>query len=265
MKAFLSSITLGAVIVMILLGPILLSADPMATDAEAQFQPPNARHPLGTDLLGRDVLSRLVYGGRQTLLITVMATLVATSLGALIGSVAGFVKATWLNRVVMVVVNAMLAIPGLVIALVVLTLTGRGILPMILALSLSQIAPVALVIRSAVQTVRHAGYIEAAVSMGARPLTTLWRHVLPNIRPTLFSYVCVIFSYVLLNGAALSFLGVGNEPGTPDWGVMLAEGRAAFRSAPWVSFAPGVAITVTVWAVNDLANQILLSNKRTVR
>jgi ABC-type dipeptide/oligopeptide/nickel transport system permease subunit len=110
--------------------------------------------------------------------------------------------------------------------------------------------------RNAVLTIRSETYVDAAVALGANSLYILWQHILPNIRPALLAYSGVVFSYTLLNSAALSFLGVGNEPGTPDWGVILAEGRAAFRTAPWIGIAPGVAITLLVWAVNDLADRV---------
>lgn len=242
------------VMALVLVGPHIVLTDPMLTDSAAQLQPPNQQHLLGTDLLGRDVLSRVLHGGRLTLLIAGLSALLAIGIGVPVGGIAGM----WSDRigaVLMIMVNALLAIPSLVIALVVVTLIGRGSLPLVVALGIAQIAPVAVMTRTAILTVRSETYVDAAKSLGATSLQILWHHILPNIRPTVLAYGGVVFSYTLLNGAALSFLGVGNDLGTPDWGVMLAEGRAAFRTAPWIGIAPGVAITLLVWVVNDLTDR----------
>ncbi len=127
---------------------------------------------------------------------------------------------------------------------------------MVVAMGVSQAAPLAYVTRSAIRLAREMGFVDAAISLGASPAYVLIHHVLPGTLPTVLAYLGVIFSYVLLNGAALSFLGLGNEPGTPDWGVMLAEGRAAFRTAPWIGLAPGMAITLVVWSVNTLVDEL---------
>lgn len=250
-----SALVLLIVVGVVLVGPSLVTTDPLHTDPAAQLQPPGQQHPFGTDLLGRDVFSRVLHGGRLTLLIAALSTLLAFGIGLPIGGLAGM----WpehAGAALMIVLNALLAIPGLVIALVVVTLMGRGSLPLVVALGIAQIAPVAVMTRSVILTVRSETYVDAALSLGATSVRILWSHILPNIRPTVLAYGGVVFSYTLLNGAALSFLGVGNEPGTPDWGVMLAEGRSAFRTAPWIGIAPGMAITLLVWAVNDLADRV---------
>ena len=249
-----SALVLLIIIAVVFVGPHLSATDPLRTDPAVQLQPPSQRHPFGTDLLGRDVFSRVLHGGRLTLLIAILSTLLAFVIGVPIGGAAG----TWPNHagtVLMIVLNALLAIPGLVIALVVVTLLGRGGIPLVMALGIAQIAPVAVMTRTTILMVRSKTYVDAARSLGATSLQILWQHILPNIQPALLAYGGVVFSYMLLNGAALSFLGVGNEPGTPDWGVMLAEGRSAFRTAPWIGIAPGVAITLLVWTVNDLADR----------
>lgn len=249
-----SALLLLIVVGVVLVGPSLVTTDPLHTDPAVQLQPPNQQHLFGTDLLGRDVFSRVLHGGRLTLLIAALSTLLAFGIGVPIGGLAGM----WPDHAgaaLMIVLNALLAIPGLVIALVVVTLIGRGSLPLVVALSIAQIAPVAVITRAAILTVRSETYVDAALSLGATSLRILWSHVLPNLSPTLLAYGGVVFSYTLLNGAALSFLGVGNEPGTPDWGVILAEGRSAFRTAPWIGIAPGMAITLLVWAINDLADR----------
>lgn len=236
------------------LAPILSAFDPLQTNPSLQFQPPGESHLLGTDSLGRDVWSRILYGGRATLFTSGLASVIAFVPGVLIGLLAGG-GWRWLDAIISTLISALLAVPGLIIALVIVTLMGRGTLSLAAAIGLSQIAPCAAITRAAVQTLHSTTYVEAGYGLGAARTHILLRYILPNIQPTLLSYAAVIFAYSTLNGAGLSFLGLG-EYGTPDWGVMLAEGRTAFRIAPWISLAPGLAITVTVWSVNALADYL---------
>ncbi len=250
-----SGLVLLIIVGLVLIGPVFVHVDPLRTNTEAQLQPPNSQYLFGTDLLGRDVFNRTLHGGRMTLFVAAISTLLAAAIGIPVGGAAGM----WPERIgslLMIGINALLAIPGLIVALVVVTLLGRGSLPLIVALGIAQIAPFAYMTRTTVLSIRSETYVEAAHSLGATSFRILWQHLLPNTWPALLAYGAVVFSFMLLNGAALSFLGVGNEPAVPDWGVMLAEGRAAFRTAPWIGIAPGVAITLLVWAVNDVADRI---------
>ena len=240
-------------LVLVLAGPLIAPYDPMRTDPVNQLQPPSPSHPLGTDFLGRDVLSRALHGGQRTLLIAAVATAIALIPGVLIGLVSGL-GARWLDDCVQVVVSAVLAFPGLMLALVVLTLVGGGALP--LATGVMQIAPCARIVRAAVLEVRSQPYVQAANAVGATPLRVVYFYVLPNIQPVLVAYAIVIFSFSVLNNAALSFLGLGGAPGVPDWGTMLLDGRTAFRAAPWIGLAPGLGITATVFLLNQLVRYI---------
>lgn len=231
--------------------PIIAPYDPLATHPETQFTPPNQAHFLGTDSLGRDVFSRVLYGGRQTLMVALLATMIGFLLGLLLG-----LLSEWVDILVLTLLNALLAVPGLIVAMVVITLLGRGLLPVAVAIGVAQIASCAAVTRSAALTVRSALYVEAAKSLGASRIHILLRYVLPNILPTLLAYAGVMFAYAVLNGAALNFLGLGVERSVPEWGVMLAEGREVFRSAFWIGVAPGFAIMATVWAVNSLVGRV---------
>lgn len=240
-------------ITFVLVAPLLAPNDPMATNTPNQFAPPGVDHLFGTDLLGRDVLSRTLYGGQRTLLIAALATLIAVVPGVAAGMLGGVGAA---DRVLSLLINAVLAFPGLLFALLVLTLLGQGALPLALATGIAQIAPCARVTRAAVLVVRSQGYVEAARGLGASPLRLIAVHIAPNVALTVAAYTGVVFSYAILTSAALSFLGLGGEPGVPDWGVMLYEGRQAFRVAPWIAAAPGVAITLTVILTNRAARQI---------
>lgn len=239
-----------------LVGPSLLPLDPMMTFPEKQYQPPDVDHIFGTDLLGRDVFARFVYGGQRTLLSASAATLLATAVGVPLGLCAGLVSG-WSHRLLSGILSAVLSIPGLLLAMVVITLTGPSLASIVFAVGIAQIAPCAYTIRSAVWIVRQQLYVEAARSMGATDRHITYAHILRGIQPTLLAYTCVIFAYAILNNAALSFLGLAGEPGIPDWGAMLAEGRSAFRFAPWISLAPGIGITVSVWIINSLSDTIM--------
>lgn len=240
-------------LLLVIVAPLLAPYDPMRTDPVNQLQPPGGAHLLGTDLLGRDVLSRALVGGQHTLLVAALATAIAVVPGVFLGLLSAIGVA---DRAVAVLLNALLAFPGLLLALLLLTLLGQGAIPLALATGCTQIAPCARVTRSALLQVRVLGYVEAAGALGSTRLRVVRYHILPNIMMTILAYTGVIFAYAILNSAALSFLGLGGEPGVPDWGVMLYEGRQAFRSAPWIAAAPGVGITLVVILVNRAADRI---------
>jgi peptide/nickel transport system permease protein len=252
---WLPLVVLVSIVVLTIFAPVIAPADPMQTEAAIQLQPPGREHWLGTDLLGRDVLSRVLYGGQRTLFVAALATILAIIPGSLVGLIAGMIGGK-LDSTIMMVLNAMLAFPGLMLALVVLTVMGGGVLSLAVATGFAQIAPFARITRSAVIAIKGMGYVEAAEAAGANRLYIARSHILPNVQAILLAYTGVVFSYSILNGAALSFLGLGGEPGVPDWGVILAEGRTAFRAAPWIGLAPGLAITLTVWAVNRLSDKL---------
>jgi peptide/nickel transport system permease protein len=233
-----------------------LASDPMTTDIEAQMQPPSREHLLGTDFLGRDNLSRILYGGQRTLFVSASATLVTMIPGILLGLLIGSLSGRK-PQLFLAIANAFVAFPSLVLALVVLTLLGRGVLPLILAVGISQITPVLLITRSAVLTAYAEAHVEAAAALGATRWQVIRYHILPSIRGILLAYMGVVFAYSILNSTALSFLGLGGEPGVPDWGMMLAESRATFREMPLTALIPGIVITVTVMSINNLVDRVI--------
>lgn len=236
-------------LLLIALLPQVAPFDPMTTDAAAVLQGPGRAHLLGTDQLGRDVLSRLLVGGRRTLMIAGSATGLAVAGGLVLGIAAAATR-RWSGALIGILIDALLALPALLIALVGLTLVGTGGPQIALVTGLALIAQYARVSRAAMLAARSAGHIMAAESLGATRWWVLSRHVIPAALPVLLSYGGVIFSYSLLNSAALSFLGLGGALGQPDWGAMLFDGRQVLRVAPWVSIAPGLALSVTVLLVN---------------
>jgi peptide/nickel transport system permease protein len=236
-------------IALVLLAPLCATYDPMRTDTAAQRQPPSLDHWLGTDGLGRDVWSRLAAGGGRTFGIAALASGIALLPGIALGLLLSAAPRR-VTGVADLLITAILAFPTLITALIIMTLMGQGAFPLALAVGIAQIAPTVRVVRGAALSIRGEAYIESARAAGATPMRLLLVHILPNIAPTVLAYAGVVFSYSLLNSAALSFLGLGGEPGVPDWGVMLAEGRQAFRTAPWIALASGAAITLSVMIVN---------------
>lgn len=246
---------IGLITACTIFGPLLAAHDPLATNPANQLQPPTLSHILGTDLLGRDVLSRYLYGGQRTLVTALGAAVFALGIGTCLGAAASTTSGI-LAVLLKVVMTALLALPSVVTALVVLAAIGRGTIPLSFAVGLAQTAPTAVVVQAAVLATRTQPYVEAAYALGASHGQVVFTHILPNILPTLAAYGSAVFGYTLLNSAALTFLGMGAAPGMPDWGTMLAEGRAVFRTAPWISLAPGLSITAVVWAVNTLADDL---------
>jgi ABC-type dipeptide/oligopeptide/nickel transport system permease subunit len=242
-----------------LLAPFLTRQDPMHANENAQLQPPNTEHLLGTDLLGRDVMTRLLYGGRRTMLTAAIATILAAIIGAALGIGSAIANAIG-DQIISAGINIFLAFPTILIALIILTIWNVGPLQVAIAAGFSQIGAFARVSRTTAHQVRSQLFVESGYAIGATRWHIVRFYILPNAQATLFAYTAVTFCYCLLNSATLNFLGLGGEPGVADWGVMLAEGRAAFLQAPWISFAPGLAITLLVSAIISLVNQVNANN-----
>jgi peptide/nickel transport system permease protein len=246
-------VILFTIVALAALAPVLARDDPRDTSAGAPYAGPSWDHPLGTDLLGRDVASRVLYGGRRTLALALLTIAVTFGPGAAIGLTAGYFRG-WIDTGLMLLMDALLAFPALLMALALVAVLGSGPVQIALAVGIAGIPAYARVTRAAVLEARSRLYVEAARAAGARPGWILLRHVAPGITPTLLSFAAVSLSWALLNSAALMFLGYGGDIGAPEWGVMLSDGRYGFRSAPWAAIAPGVALSVTVFAINLLGS-----------
>lgn len=242
-----------AVIVMgSLFAPLIAPYDPLDGSHEP-LQPPSHAHFLGTDLIGRDVFSRVLHGGALTLLTAALSLLLSVLPGLALGAAVG-AAGNAVDQGVSALLDALLAIPGLLTALTVIALVGNGPIQVALAVGIAGFPAYARVARAATRVIRVQPYIEAARSIGARPGYILRRHVLPNIARPLIGFATVTLGWAILNAATLNFLGFGGDPAVPEWGAMLADGRGAFRAAPWVAFGPGVAILVTLCTINLLAD-----------
>jgi peptide/nickel transport system permease protein len=208
---------------------------------------------LGTDNLGRDVLSRLLYGARISLFAGFVATVLAMSIGVGIGAVAGFLG-DGVETTFMRLTDSMMAFPPLLLAVALATALRPGVGTVIIVISFAFWMPMARVVRGQVLSLRERQYVEAARSMGFSRLKTLWSHVLPHTVPLIIVYGTLAIGNVILFEAALDFLGAGIQPPTPTWGAMIAEGQPYFLTASWLLIVPGIAIVLTVGGFNLLGD-----------
>nr|BFE57886.1 ABC transporter permease [Dactylosporangium thailandense] len=229
--------------------------DPNATDPLASFRPPGAGHPFGTDQLGRDLFARAVHGARHSLRIAAGATLVALVVAVPIGILAAL-GGRFADTVVTRVLDVLLSFPALLLALGVVTVAGRGELSLLLAIGLADMPGYARLLRSRLLVVREAGYVEAATGLGVGPWTSLRRHILPNAAGPLLVTATLGLGVAVIFASGLSFLGLGTQPPTPEWGAMLAEGRSTLAVAWWAGVFPGLLITVTAVAVTVLGRDL---------
>ena len=253
--AWAGGVLLLAIVGLALTAPDLAPYDPIATAPADQLQPPSLNHPAGTDLFGRDVWSRLLWGGRLSLGAGTLAVALAVLPGSLLGLVAGYVGGR-LDSFLMRVADVLLAFPSLLLALTIVAVLGPGLVSVALAVGLAGIPRFARLVRSGASGVRSEPFIEAAQVIGCRPWRIMLYHVAPNVREIIIPLISLELGFALLNISALSFLGLGAQPPTPEWGAMLAEGRALLRHAPWISTAPGLAITLSVLAFNLLGDAL---------
>jgi peptide/nickel transport system permease protein len=253
--AVLGSLLLGVTVLLVLVAPWVARHDPLAMDPASQLMAPGSAHWLGTDPFGRDLWSRLLFGGRRTLLVAGAALAITVSGGLILGLVTGFYGGM-LDELVMRVVDVMLSFPGLLLILVFVAMLGAGSQTLAIAVGVAGVPAFTRVVRSAVLAVRSEPYIEAAQSLGGSNARIILRHILPNALGSIIAFATVQFGWAILNASAMSFLGLGESPSIPEWGAMLNLGRGYLRDAPWTSAAPGLAITLTVLAVNVLGDAL---------
>jgi peptide/nickel transport system permease protein len=235
--------------------PVLTPYDPIQVAPAVRLQGPGRAHLLGTDLYGRDILARVLYGGRISLAVGGLSVLMALAAGGMLGVAAGF-WGGWLDLVVMRLSDVLLAFPAILLAIGLLAFLGGGFWNVVLAIAIIYTAPIARVGRAAVLTVRHEEYVEAARAVGAAESRVLRRHVLPNAMAPLIVETTLRLALAILAEAALSFLGLGTQPPAPTWGQMIAEGRAVMTFSSWPAIGPGLAITLTVLGFNLLGDAI---------
>ncbi|MGO3533550.1 ABC transporter permease [Pseudomonas helleri] len=234
----------------------LVAGDPLDANSRLAFSAPSSLFWLGADENGRDILTRLVYAVRPSLVLGVAATAVGLLLGTLLGLTAGL-GPRWLDGAVMRVIDVLLAFPDLLLALVIITFFGQGQLNIILAIGIANVPRYARLVRAQTLVVRGAGYVEAATTLGLPRHLVIWRHVLPNAIKPIMILATIGIGGNIVNGAALSFLGFGAAPPAPEWGGMLAMGRNYLANAWWLVAWPALAITLTVVSISAIGRELL--------
>jgi ABC-type dipeptide/oligopeptide/nickel transport system permease subunit len=236
-----------------LLAPWLAPHDPEAVRLGANLRPPSWTHPFGTDSLGRDVLSQTMYGARVSLTIGFVSLGLALAGGVPVGALAAWAGG-WVDRLTMRIVDVLVSFPTLLLAIIVITVFGPGLVQAMLAIGIAQVPLYARLTRSAVLKVRALDYVAAARAAGAPGGRILWRHVFPNCLSPLIVQSTLLFATAILSAAYLGFLGLGAQPPTPEWGTMLSKARDFLRVAPHVSIFPGITIMLTVLGLNLLGD-----------
>lgn len=246
---------LFVVITCALLAPLLAPHDPGFQDLEARLRPPawmkggDLSHPLGTDHLGRDILSRIIYGTRVSLLVAIVAVAVSGTLGTLLGLAAGY----WRGRVdaaIMLLADVQLAFPFILLALAVMSVLGAGLRNVIIVLGVTGWVAYGRLIRAEVLSLRTKEYIEAVRALGQKDIKIILRHILPNVMPSAIVMASLRMANMIIAESSLTFMGLGVETDIPTWGSMLADGRGYITSAWWLATFPGLAIMLTVLGVN---------------
>jgi peptide/nickel transport system permease protein len=255
------------IVLMALFAPYLGTRDPSGISPKDRNQPPgyetmvrdrdtgqrvSVEYRLGSDTLGRDVYSRVVYGARISLIVGVSVATIAIVIGMVIGVLAGYVR--WLDGIIMRVMDGLMAIPAILLAIAVVSLFSAGLLSVIIAIVVPEVPRVVRLVRSIVLSIREEPYVEAAITAGTRTPTLLVRHVLPNtIAPLIVQGTFIVASAIIVE-AILSFLGIGIPPEIPTWGNIMAEGRSVFQLHPHNILYPGIILAITVLAVNMLGD-----------
>lgn len=251
--AMIALVTMIIVVLSALFASNLTSYDPLKRDAKSRTQPPSMEHLLGTDALGRDLFTRLLYGGRISLQVGFFSVIASAAIGVPLGLIAGYLGGRtdgWIMRLM----DLILAFPGLILAIWLVAMLGVSITNVIIAISVGSIPTYARITRGITLSTREMDYVIAANSMGASSARILRMHILPSVIAPLIVLVTLSISSNIVAGASLSFLGLGVRPPVPEWGAMLADGRGYMRNAWWMSVFPGLAIMLVVLAANVLGD-----------
>ncbi|MGX1738994.1 ABC transporter permease [Corynebacterium flavescens] len=253
--ALLALFWLAVVAVWALVPGFFASGDPIVGEVANKLQPPSSEHWFGTDQLGRDIFTRVVYGTGLTVKAVLIAVTLGLVVGGAMGALAGFAGG-WVDAILMRIADVLLSIPGLLLSLAVIVALGFGTVNVAVAVGIGSIASIARVMRSEVLKVRNNLYVEAAVAAGATRWRVLWRHVLPNSLAPVIVLVVLEFGTAVLAISSLSFLGYGAPPPTPEWGALVSQGRDYLAAQGWISTIPGLIITATVLSVNRLSTAL---------
>ena len=247
----------GGVLLLIMMmmavfAPYLGTVDPQALSPIRRLRWPSVQYWFGTDMLGRDVYSRTVYGARVSLIVGLSVALLATTIGLFIGVVAGFTR--WVDAIVMRIMDGLMSIPSVLIAIALMALTRASMENVIFAITVADVPRVTRLVRGIVLTLREQPYVEAAIASGTSFPLILWRHIVPNTLPPLLVQGTFVAAGAMITEAILSFIGAGTPPNIPSWGNIMAEGRSLFQVAYYIVLFPGIMLSLTVLAINLLGD-----------
>jgi peptide/nickel transport system permease protein len=248
----IGGILLGAMVFIAIFAPYLGTVDPTSLAPAKRLRQPSDVYWFGTDMLGRDVYSRVMYGARVSLIVGFSVALVSGVIGTFIGLVAGFIRV--LDGVVMRVMDGLMSIPSILLAIALMALTRASVQNVVIAISVAEFPRVSRLIRGVVLYLREQPYVEAATASGTRVPVIIWKHILPNTLAPLMVNATFICASAMITEAALSFIGAGTPPIIPSWGNIMAEGRALWQVKPYIVFFPAIFLSVTVLAVNLLGD-----------
>jgi peptide/nickel transport system permease protein len=262
---FAGFVLIGIMLVIAVFAPFLGTNDPTALAPARRLRPPSANYWFGTDMLGRDIYSRVLYGTRVSLTVGFAVALLAAATGLAIGLVAGFVR--WSDAIIMRIMDGLMSIPSILLAIALMALTRGSVRNVVIAITISEIPRVARLIRGVVLSLREQPYIEAAIACGTRTPRLILRHVLPNTLAPLSVQATYICASAMITEAILSFIGAGTPPTVPSWGNIMAEGRALWQIKPSIVFFPAIFLLLTVLGVNLLGDGLrdALDPRRTLR
>jgi peptide/nickel transport system permease protein len=251
------TIAVGGVLVALMLliaifAPYLGTIDPTALAPARRTREPSGVYWFGTDMLGRDVYSRVLYGSRVSLLVGFSVAICASFLGTLIGLMAGYIRQV--DAIIMRIMDGLMSIPPILLAIALMALTRASVQNVIVAITIAEFPRVSRLVRGVVLSLREQPYVEAAVASGSRMPTIIWKHILPNTLPPLMVQATFICASAMITEATLSFIGAGTPPITPSWGNIMAEGRALWQVKPYIVFFPAIFLSITVLAVNLLGD-----------
>ena len=240
--------------ILIIFAELIAPYDPIKISMQGR-KAPSLEHLLGTDRLGRDILSRIIYGGRISILIGITSVAIGLSTGSVLGIISGYYGGS-LDNIIMRLMDSLLAFPGILLALVIIAVLGPGLMNVTLAVGISSIPEYARLARGKVLEVKEMQYIEAVRSIGVSNLLIMIKHIIPNMSSSILIMASLQLGNAILVGSGLSFLGMGAQPPTPEWGLMTAEGRNFMNQAWWISTFPGLVILITVLSINQITDCI---------
>ncbi len=251
--ALIGAITIIIFVIIAVFAPLIAPHDPYLINLDEQFLEPSAQNLLGTDMFGRDILSRIIYGTRISLVIGLIPTFISMFIGTILGLISGYFGRK-IDYIIMRIADIALAFPSLLLAMVVMYILGASLINIFIAISIVRCAAKSRVVRSQTLSIKEKEFVESAKATGVNDVVIMTRHIFPNCLPSLIVLFTLGIPGAIMSEASLSFLGVGAQPPTPSWGLMVSRGKEFLFSAPWVAISPGIAILIIVMAFNFLGD-----------